>query len=454
MTLPQSTLKSPLRALAGFAAVAGLVTVSSSPALAVWAMDDTEEETSEVPEGVERVESGTNQDSAPLLEPGNRYISNFEQDNMFFRVSRTMENSTLHVGLAYTDPEGDMLTNATLELSTFDGSSCDSSDLGWEASPAGYLQRGAQVLATPDQDPDRYNAVPECGSLDQLLLSVQPEGDEFSGQDFELVVSEEPDPTNGDQLRSSFDDDRNHWGDDGLEWFTMERDRDANNPIEPGSSIYNAPLLEAGTTYDAQLQPGEVHIYRVEADWNDQIQAEVFFPEPASELSDELERSWAEAQVSIISPYYGSTMPGSNRASDEQNLSATIDETHATTLRAQSYPVTWTGRFASSAGDNARNASVPGEYFVLVAMDPDVGESSLNVPYRLTTGVFEGANEPLPEYDEEPVEPEAAGEQAQDGVDASGSFGTYHWLALGLGALGVGLIAFGGVSLLKGLRRR
>ncbi|WP_150461247.1 hypothetical protein [Nesterenkonia ebinurensis] len=418
----------------------------------------------------ERVEGGTHQDNGPELHPGNYYLSTFEPETQYFRVQRTMADSTLYVGLTTYDEQGEFTDDAEIELSTFDGDTCESERLDWETTSAGNLLRGAQIRATAPQDEEDFRAVPACGSAEELLLLVSSPNGELVGENYELVVAEEPDPLNGDELRAGFEDDSDHWGAEGLVWHELQRQRGEENPIEPGTSLHSAPMLDPGTTYDAALEPGQVHVYRVSADWNQQIQAEVFFPEPSSALSEELGR-WAEAEVSIISPFRGATTPGGTRAPSEQNLSNWIHHTEATTLRALSYPITWPGRFAGTqAGSNARHTTMPGEYFVVVAMDPpseDDDTESFEVPYRLTADVFDAFDETVPEYDELPVTPAGDGsgngdpelpgdENGQDGTgaaDQTGGISTGQGVALSLGAFGLLLVGAGGLFLARVMRQ-
>ncbi|WP_120002977.1 hypothetical protein [Nesterenkonia muleiensis] len=446
---------------AGFGLAAVLALTLAVPATAETSDQDA-------PLQGEHVEPGTHQDNAPVVEPGDYYTGSFGPETLYYRVARTMEESTLHVGLTTYDQEGQATDDAEIALGTFDGSSCDSDRLGWESGSAGNLLRGAQIRATAPRDPEHHSAVPECGSSQELLLTVETLGDELTGEDFELVIAEEPDPVNGDELRTSFEDDADHWGPDGLTWQELQRDRDADNPIDPGGSLHSAPQVEPGTTYDAALEPGGIHVYRISADWNEQIQAEVFFPEPDSQLSEHLGR-WSEAEVSIISPYRGATTPSGNRAPNEQNTSNRVDDTAATTLRAQSYPVTWTGRFAGNqVGGNARHATVAGDYYLVVTMDPaeegaDEEETSFEVPYRLTAGVHPAFDETAPEYSQPAVTPAGSsdadtGDEQSDTVatpdEQTSGISAGQGLAIGLGLLGLLLIAGGGLFLARVMRQQ
>lgn len=394
----------------------------------------------------DRVEAGSNQDNAPVLEPGQLYIDTFHAETMFYRVGRTMEDSTLHVGLTTHGTDGETTDDVDVELSTLEGDSCDSDRLGWEASSAGNLLRGTQVRATAPLDPESGQAVPGCGSDSELLLAVNTLGEDLREQDFEILVAEEPEPVGAEELRDAFEDDSDLWGEDGVPWYELQRDREADNPIEPGTTWHDAPQVEPGLTYDAQLAPGEVHIFRVDADWDQQIQAEVFFPEPTSELSESLS-GWTDAQISIVSPYRGAVTPGGQREAAEQNLSSRVDHANATTLRAQSYPITWAGRYAQSAGDNARHAIVPGGYYLAVAMEPSEEEADFQVPYRLTTAVYDASDDPPPEYDASPISPAD--------TDGSGTgLSTGQATAIGIGVLGLLLLIGGGIFLAKVMQKR
>ncbi|WP_300343891.1 hypothetical protein [Nesterenkonia sp.] len=400
------------------------------------------------------VEPGSNQDEAPTLQPGASYTGTFGEETAYYRVARTMEGSTLHIGISSFDQSGEHYDDATLRLSTLSGESCDDDTVDWHTSTAANLVRTAQVRATAPHDPEHWQAVEACGSAEELLLAVEANGEELIGQDYELVVGEEPEPLNVDELRQDLDPDR--W-EDGLQWQPLERDRDSENTIEPGSSLHNAPLLEKGTTYDTSIEPGQVHIYRIEAGWNEQIQAQAFFPEPSSELSESL-GSWTDAHVGIISPYRGSATPDSSAAPSEQNLSSRIDDTRATTLTAQTYPVTWSGRYMDRPHAEARNASTSGEHFIMVAAEPlEDDEEGFAIPYRLTADTFTTAETPEPMYEQDILQPPSgdSGSAEAGSVDAeqTGGISTAAGIALSLGAFGLLLIAAGGLFLVRVMRR-
>ncbi len=364
----------------------------------------------------EQVEPGTNQDNAPVLEPGAQYIGTFEAETMYYRIPRSMENSTLHVGIATYNDLGDHYDSAEIELTTMgDNRSCARDRMGiWNTSGA-HLFNTAQISAVPEYDSESRDA--GCWENDELLLAIHSggrysEGDEILGQEFELVIDEEPDPANGEDFYRDYEFNGLPW-DDETEWIQMERDRDSDEQIIPGSSLNNAPLLEPGTTYDTDILPGEVQVFRVEADWNEQIQAEAFFPEPDSRLGEQLSQNYTRAHVDILSPYRGSvTDSRSNSTSDYGDAEAHIHRQDATTLHLYSYPVWWANRFEASYGSYSEHrASVAGEHYVVISADPLDENTSFTIPYRLTVDTFEVIQAETPEHPETPLEAEGQGEE-------------------------------------------
>lgn len=411
----------------------------------------------------EAVEPGSNQDNAPTLQPGALYTSTFGSETSYYRVARTMEDSTLHVGISTHTHQGDHSDEAQIELGTLQGASCDDERLGFSGSVPSTLFRTAQVSAIAPLDPDHHSAVPECGEAEELLLAVSASADDIVGHDYELIIGEEPDPLNADELRESFDDE--DW-DAEAAWQNLQRDRDAQNTIEPGTVLADAPALEKAATYDAALQPGDVHIYRMDAGWNQLIQAEAFFPEPSSELSENL-GGRQEARLDIIGPHRGQAVPTGHRAAGEQNSSDRINDSSATTLAAATYPVLWNGRYSEwPSGINAQHTSLSGDYFIMVSAQPqDEGEDPFEIPYRLTADTFAVTDAEEPIYAESLLQPGSspAGQDGSAGEDSSdpqdqeealagertGGISLASGIAMSLGAFGLLLIAAGGLFLLR-----
>ncbi|MCH8148019.1 MAG: hypothetical protein IH987_08510, partial [Planctomycetes bacterium] len=131
---------------------------------------------------------------------------------------------------------------------------------------------------------------------------------------FELIVEEEPDPVNGEDYYNDYDSNGLPWADEDLEWIEMERDRESDETIYAGSSLNNAPELEAGQTYDTDILPGEVQVYQIPADWHQQVQVEAFFPEADSTLQEQLRSNYTNVHVDILSPHRG-------RAADNRSSS-------------------------------------------------------------------------------------------------------------------------------------
>lgn len=361
----------------------------------------------------EEVEPGSNQDNAPVLQPGSQYVGAFEHETMYYRVARTMENSTLHVGLATYNDEAENWENAEVELSTMgDNRSCGRQRVGWWGSSAANLFRTAQVAAKPIYDTEHRDA--GCAEDDELLLAIHAggrygEGDDILGQPFELIVEEEPDPINGEDYYNDYDSNGLPWADEDLEWIEMERDRESDETIYAGSSLNNAPELEAGQTYDTDILPGEVQVYQIPADWHQQVQVEAFFPEADSTLQEHLRSNYTNVHIDILSPHRGRA--ADNRSSSGSEIGSSrqrISPTDATTLHRYSHPIWWPNRYSTSGNHSAHSAAVDGNYYVVLSADPADENVSFSMPYRLTVDTFDVIDAETPQY------PTAAEQSAEE----------------------------------------
>lgn len=351
----------------------------------------------------EEIDPGSNQDNAPVLEPGAQYVGAFEYETMYYRVARTMENSTLHVGLATYNDSGDRYENAELELTTMgDNRTCGRQRVDWWGSSAAYLFRTAQVAAKPVYDSEHRDA--GCGTDDELLLAIHSggrfgEAEDILGQTFELVVAEEPDPVNGEDYHTDYDSNGLPWDDDDLSWIEMERDRESDEEIIAGNSLNNAPVLEPGETYDTDILPGEVQVFRVSADWNQQVQAEAFFPEPDSTLEESLRSNYTQAHVNILSPHRGRA--AGNRSGSSSDIGSSrerVNPQNATTLHRFSHPIWWPNRYSDSGNHGVHSAALAGDYYVVISADPADENVSFTMPYRLTVDTFDVLEAETPDY--------------------------------------------------------
>ncbi|TLP98105.1 VWA domain-containing protein [Nesterenkonia salmonea] len=354
----------------------------------------------------EEVEPGSNQDNAPVLEPGAQYIGSFEYETMYYRVPRNMQDSTLHVGIATYNDSADNWENAEIELTTMgDNRTCGRDRVNRWGTTGANLFRTAQISAAPEYDGESRDA--GCWENDELLLAIHSggrfgEGDEILGQPFELIIEEEPDPTNGEAYYLDYQDQGLPWEADDLQWQDMPRDRDNDEEIIAGNSLNNAAELEPGETYDTDILPGEVQVYRVAADWHQQIQAEAFFPEPDSAPSENIQSNSTQIHLDILSPYRGSATPSRNSSgSDIADARSRLDRTDATTLHRFTHPVWWPNRYSTSGGNSEHPATVAGDYYVVVSAEPIDDNVSYSMPYRLTADTFDFIDAEVPDYSAE-----------------------------------------------------
>ena len=368
----------------------------------------------------QEVSPGSNQDNAPVLEPGAQYVGEFEYETMYYRVPRSLENSTLHVGIATYNDQADHWERAEVELSTMgDNRTCGRDRVHRWTSEMGNMFRTGQIAAAPEYDSESRDA--GCWEDDELLLAIHSggrhsEGDDILGQPFELVVEEEPNPVNGEDFYSDYDSNGLPWDSDDLTWNEMPRDRENEEEIIAGNSLNNAPLLEPGETYDTDILPGEIQVYRIGADWGQQVQAEAFFPEPDSTLSDQLQANYTRVHIDILSPLRGSATPSrSNSGSDIADARARVDRQDATTVHRFSHPVWWPNRYSTSGSHPEHASTVPGEYFVVISAEPIDDNVSFSMPYRLTVDNFDFIDSETPQYSDSPASP-SEDDGAEEGI--------------------------------------
>ncbi|WP_166349272.1 vWA domain-containing protein [Phytoactinopolyspora limicola] len=339
----------------------------------------------------ERITGGATIAEATPIEPG-QYIDTFANDGrsyannikpIYYRVDRSMAGSTLHAGITASLTDGDGRPQSRVRILTEDRDICGLEALQ-ESSDHGLLGIGTNSTA-------RLIRSDDCESVDSLIIEVGQDGlfggAGLAGQDFELVVYEEPPTTNSDELPAS----------EIATWHDMSAG-EPRDDIEPGNSFSSAPIVEPGT-YEMSMLPGETKVIAVDADWGQHVQAlmEVGPDEKGSFGTG----SSARYDLRIFGPYR--TLR--DRNSVTEGLPDWSEERGDMRFRlgAATPSIRLLNREALY-WDGVHDAVIPGPYFIAVTdnQDPDGGNDHL-VDYTLTVDVMGEAGAGAPTYDGEGV---------------------------------------------------
>src|SRR5690606_2974545 len=93
---------------------------------------------------------------------------------------------------------------------------------------------------------------------------------------FEMVISEEPPVTNAEELPGAAPR---------SEWQELQPGAPVGD-IVGGSSLNDAPRIEAGHTYSSEITRGEIVFFRVPVGYGQRLQALVEFPQPTGVFAD------------------------------------------------------------------------------------------------------------------------------------------------------------------------
>lgn len=365
----------------------------------------------------EEVEGATHfADDRPVLEPGGQYLDTIHPDNRYYTIPRTMEGSTLHVGVTtLRDLDSDRAFShikANLGTSEWDGNDSGGSRTGmceWV-----YLTESTRARAVMARTggltsvPDPGGTHEDCGSDDEMILSVELQEDDeaYAGKPFEIVVWEEPPAENAEELPERYSDNIGS-----VEWHDMELDERSENEVLGGNSFNNATPLDPGETYAGTSLLGETQVFRVPVDWGEQLQVELLFPEDA-DVPSPLGIGGSELQV--INPHRGDVVPNQSSANHPHRVwDINFAQGGRQTAQVQTYPVQYNNRTPNNYGRTAPgDTAVAGDYYVVVNVgeysDPNV---STQLPFYLHVETFSDGST----GEVEPVYAETTGGQSEGG---------------------------------------
>lgn len=415
-------------------AVAVLVALFSASSISPAHADDSDAEP--VPEFSltgEEITGGANPGDAVELSGGNQYLDRFTDHTLYYRIPRSMENSTVHVGVSTYRPSGEG-ASVSVSLDTWESDGCESSSIPAFTTTGQLSGTHLTVGPTPEADDED-----PCVAAQELVLSVRAdtsgEDSETAGQPFEILVYEEPEPANLNEfsdLEPDYDD---------IEWTDMSRDMASELEVTPGTSYQQSAELTPGNTYNLQIRPGEVQVFRVPLEWGEYLQAEAFFPEPGDELSDNLS-GMEQVALAIRSPLHTGVVAESVYPSP---LSSSQ-------LRVRSHPIAWYNRL--DWWDNPA-ISLAGDFYLVLIADEHQDGRDFPLGYRLTLDTFsyEEGEPQAPQYPapHEDAAPDFHGAEEEAEASAPGlrGLGSNPALVIALGAFGLVMIIAGSLILVR-----
>lgn len=341
----------------------------------------------------EPITGGANWGDAIELASGGQYLDEFTESVLHYRIPRQIEGSTIHVGVTALG-QGEDADPVQIEIGTWDGETCASNSISATASGYSNHLRSTHLATVPDfDDEDEDEDEDPCTSDEEIIMTVELNGDPEElrslGEPVQLLIFEEPPPTNSDQLPEVSD------GDD--DWEEIGRDISGAESITPGTSFEDAPLLEPGTTYDVEIHPGQIQFFRMPLEWGQRLQAEAHFPEPVESLAEDLE-DMGDGALMVLNPMRGSLAHSASFFSTGS----------ATQLRVHTEPIQWFNREGSAA-------TLAGDHHLVVSTGEHETGADFPMHYRLTTQTFGEADDGAPVYPD-------GHEDARPGFGASGSW--------------------------------
>jgi len=342
-------------------------------------------------------------------------------ESRWFLVPRTHPGSTIRVGAALQPGQGG--AGIGLALVTVQSQhSCGSASGTTAYGDAGSTQ--LLTLAVGSRGDDLYA---DCLTDDALLLELTASGepDRPRSTPVRLVVSEEPAVKDAGSLPPP--------ATSPVTWTDVPATGSADK-VAPGHAFAGAPLLEDGF-HAASVRPGEVQLFRVHLDWSQALETELRVPAVGE---DSAVPGATTIHLRLCSP----VLEPAGAAAQTAGGDSLSDDTYAQTgdegrARAATPPV----RYRNTGADDSdvRPASLPGDYYVVVSMDPvdpdtdEPGAADAEVPYQLVVERTGHAGAGAPAYDGGRL---VIGGQTSDGPGAVRLATAGVLAALGLGCLG------------------
>ncbi len=329
-------------------------------------------------------------EDAPELSTG-QYLDRIPASgSLSYRIPRTAEGSTIHVGVTLKGVAGSAGNGVRMTLypdeptdSGTPGLSCGSaSGFGNGVGTRDPLLYGSASTWKPDPQAP-------CNTAQAVIATLEPTvgGADLAGQPIEIAVYEEPplaDPSGRDLAPAP----------QPPTWTPLS----PSTPTEvvPGTSIGNAPVVADGT-YSGDLNPGESQVFAVPLDWGQDVQAQL----DARLTRDVIDAGGAgsDIEVNMIGPVRDQSQVSfyANEPDDwTTGALANLQGTPSFRTGAQSQTVAYLNR--GSTKPDVSGASTPGLRYVQVTYN--VRGDEANLPYTLTIKTNGTAGTGAPAYAE------------------------------------------------------
>lgn len=355
---------------------------------------------------------------APTLVAGTQYADTLgaERSTLQYVLHREHTGSILHVGITGRLPhDGSLSIDGT--LATTSGTPCDTTTIAalGEERYSIFTGRLSAAAGSPTH---------ACATAETLLLTLTTTTPADAPVPFELRIREEPWPSNASTLPAPADAERG---------WSLELAADgATGPLVGGTSLNDAPLIEAGS-YTTEMLPNEFQFFRISADWGQQVRVQAHLspdrPAPAE--------AWGILQVldpvgADVGALLATDADGTRWAQPLPEPGAAVAVTTA--------PVRWDGDPGM-----LKRPVIAGEQYVAVGFG--AAEGTPPTPLTITIEVI-GESSAAPDFSGTPDTAPAVAEAAPPATLDDGSLRAVTTFAIG------GLIAIGIIVLIVWLWRR
>lgn len=350
-----------------------------------------------------------------------------EKASKFYRIRRATPGSTVWVGVNAQTHDSRNLLVASLTPADDENTDC---------GRQGNSQIGESTLLTA-MTTTAVSQDEKCTSGDLILELEQSKG---AGQEnLQLNISEEPPVPDPSGLPEAVDEPT---------WQPLELGTDPQ-PRTGGQSLAGAAPVEKGQTYRLEIVPGETQVFKVRADWGQQVQLRGHTDGPQAEYLGNRHA----LRTQILSPWGGEAdaLPPTGQAPGSAAPSAYDGE-----LAAVTRPVRWNNRSARF-NQSSLGTSVAGEYYVALSLEKKGGTTAaVPVTFVIDTPGQAGSGAPTYEGEVAPEDPNSGqqtGPEQAPGGEEAGSMSPLRIAGIGGGVVG-GLALIGAAIWLVVRRRR
>lgn len=324
------------------------------------------------------VKGSTEPQTAPEISTGQwRTVVDAGGDEpRYFNVPKT-PGSTLWISATARPPAGDKSGRKTIGLAAGDlGGDCSVKGKEWTNNPHD-MQNVLQAAMVVDP---RAKGGEACGKLDHVLLGVGADGGSpGSSWEVELRIDEEP------PVPSTLGLPVPDKSEAKLPVTSTWPGTEHATPVVGGTTFSDAPVLKNGT-YSDTIVPGERLVYRVRADFGQQVKADVHFPKAGPALTKAL-----PDQGKLNAAYVYGRMYGPERF--DMTVDHTIPNGVVSGYDDPSIPSSFALtsphiRYLNRTADDNKlvGASRAGYYYLEVNM-PRHGNKNYAVPFQLKVNV-------------------------------------------------------------------